>query len=121
MYTSEKEPDPPGHKLLSESCLNMICRLVCVFWKTLSIRPSAKWKSTELRKATQVQLDREAVLPGLRPRICTIPGNTLHKGMLTKGEVFWNSNIYELFLVLLHRDRKGKSLMGLLSSILLLF
>lgn len=59
-------------------------------------------------KAGQVQLSREVVLPGLRPRICTVPAQDLiHGEMLAEGAVFWNSNFYEVFLVLLHRGRKG--------------
>lgn len=37
------------------------------------------------------------------------------------GAVFWNGNVCELFLVLLHRDRKGETLPGLLASTVSLF
>lgn len=87
-------------KLHSGSCLNTIYSLVCVFWKTLSIRLAVKWKSTE--EAGQVQLHRAGVCQDL-------PGPAQSP---LRRDVPWGADVgttYELFLVILHRDRKGQT------------
>lgn len=71
MYTSEKAPDPPGYKVLSESCLNTIYSLVCGFWKALSIRLTVKWKSTEEGSAGTAQRGSCFAWPETKDLPCT--------------------------------------------------
>lgn len=66
------------------SCsLNLVWTQFTVGTHCLSV---SQWNGKVPRKAGQVQLDEEAVLPGVRPRICTVC-SALNGGMLGEGGV----------------------------------
>lgn len=66
------------------SCfLNLVWTQFTVGTHCLSV---SQWNGKVPRKAGQVQLDKEAVLPGVRPRICT-ERSALSRGMLSEGGV----------------------------------